>query len=614
MSLSLKVQLGAYSLGIVVLTVAALLAAAYGVLRKAAVNELGHRAQQVAAVAGLSIDGDLHEQIRGNDDAASDAFQQIQKHLIETAAAMEMDVVKDPIYTMRPHGDKMQYVAMTQEKTFIGDPYDAAKFGVAEVMQAVLTEGKARHTDLYQSTKATYISGYGPIRNAAGETVGFVCIDLTADDLRSAVMDKMGSLMWVGLLVAVLACVVSLGLVTYITRPVRATVAHIEQMLENRDLTIRLDEHNDDEMGQLARAFNRYNKTILGLITDLGGSAAKLGHASEQLSAQSNATNAGSAELTQEADALVSLAGNASQSLSNISESAKSGAVSLEEMSQAIHDIQDNLRQMDVAAEVMSTDINDVAGSVEELSHTIQDIGSHINDARHVSAEAADTAQQTDETVNQLGTAAAEIGEVIALISKITEKTNLLALNASIEAARAGEAGRGFAVVANEVKELANQTAAATEDIHRRISAIQSNTTTAIDAIRSINQIIGTINNKTGEIAAAVEQQTQTAIEIEARMVSSAQKAAEVSQGVNESAKLSELVTERTLKVSTAAKSDAAQACAMYNESLKVKEIGEKVHKKAKLSHSSAENLQTEAHELGAIAGKITELIGTFKT
>ncbi|CAM2006769.1 methyl-accepting chemotaxis protein [Acanthopleuribacter pedis] len=611
MAMNLKVQLGIYSLGIVLLTIAALLFAAYGVLRQAAIEELGLRAQHVAAVAALAIDGDLHEQVRSNDDAAGEAFTTIREQLRDIAHAMELP---HPIYTLRQTNEGMQFVIMTQDETFVGSTYNAALYGVADDMATTLEQGKPKHTDLYTSTSNTYISGYGPIRNSAGAVVALVSIDLTADDVQSALMDKMTPLIWVGLVVALLACVISLGLVTYITKPVRATVAHIQNMLQTRDLTCRLPEESNDEMGQLARWFNSYNESILALIVQLNQNIAKLAQAAEQLSRQSDETNAESQELTGDANRLVTLAGTASGTLSDIAKSAKAGVNSLEEMEQAMQQIQGNMRHMDGAAQAMSGDINEVAASVEELSHTIQDIGSNINEARKVSAQAAETARETNATVNQLDTAAREIGEVVALISKITERTNLLALNASIEAARAGEAGRGFAVVANEVKELANQTAGATEDISRRINAIQSNTTTAIDAIRSINQIINIINTKTGDIAAAVEQQTQTAIEIEERMVSSAQKAHEVSQGVNESAQFSELVTEKSSKVSTAAKTDAEQAGAMYKESLVVKEIGEKVHKRAKLSNSSAERLQQEARGLSEIAQSVSELIGTFKT
>jgi methyl-accepting chemotaxis protein len=131
-----------------------------------------------------------------------------------------------------------------------------------------------------------------------------------------------------------------------------------------------------------------------------------------------------------------------------------------------------------------------------------------------VAGEAVATMNATNETITQLGTSSAEIGKVIEVITSIAEQTNLLALNATIEAARAGEAGKGFAVVANEVKELAKQTAEATEEIHRRISAIQTDTEGAVEAMARVSDTISNINSIQGTIAAAVEEQTATTTEI----------------------------------------------------------------------------------------------------
>ena len=167
-----------------------------------------------------------------------------------------------------------------------------------------------------------------------------------------------------------------------------------------------------------------------------------------------------------------------------------------------------------------------VATSAEQMSATVREIAKSASEAAKVATTAVRAAEQTNGAVAKLGESSVEIGKVIKVITSIAQQTNLLALNATIEAARAGEAGKGFAVVANEVKELAKQTAAATEDISRKIEAIQSDTKRSVQAIQEIGGIIGQINDYQNTIATAVEEQAATTAEI-ARSAAEASRASE---------------------------------------------------------------------------------------
>ena len=142
------------------------------------------------------------------------------------------------------------------------------------------------------------------------------------------------------------------------------------------------------------------------------------------------------------------------------------------------------------------------------------------------------TAQAANATIGKLGESSVEIGEVINVITSIAQQTKLLALNATIEAARAGEAGKGFAVVANEVKELARQTAKATEDISRKITAIQSDTNGAVEAIGTISTVINQVNDISGTIATAVEEQSATTNEISRNVADAAKGSGEITQNI----------------------------------------------------------------------------------
>ncbi len=182
------------------------------------------------------------------------------------------------------------------------------------------------------------------------------------------------------------------------------------------------------------------------------------------------------------------------------------------------------------ASEEVSKNVASVASASEQMQASIREISKNANDSARIARNAVSVASATNETMKKLGESSREIGNVIKVITSIAQQTNLLALNATIEAARAGEAGKGFAVVANEVKELAKQTAKATEEISQKIEAIQGVTKGAVTAIEEIGTIINQINDISNSIASAVEEQTATTNEI-GRSVN------EAAQGVNDIAK-----------------------------------------------------------------------------
>jgi methyl-accepting chemotaxis protein len=186
------------------------------------------------------------------------------------------------------------------------------------------------------------------------------------------------------------------------------------------------------------------------------------------------------------------------------------------------------------ASEQVSKSVQTVSAGAEEMTASIREISKSASDAARVAASAVQLAHDTNATVSKLGDSSIEIGKVIKVITSIAQQTNLLALNATIEAARAGEAGKGFAVVANEVKELAKETAKATEDISQKIETIQADTKSAVGAIGQITGVINEINNISGTIASAVEEQTATTSEISRNIAEAARGAAEIVETITE--------------------------------------------------------------------------------
>jgi methyl-accepting chemotaxis protein len=196
------------------------------------------------------------------------------------------------------------------------------------------------------------------------------------------------------------------------------------------------------------------------------------------------------------------------------------------------------------AAENMSKSAQAVSKSVEDLGASIREIAKSAHEAAKVATTGVEVANTTTTTVAKLGESSAEIGKVLKVITSIAQQTNLLALNATIEAARAGEAGKGFAVVANEVKELAKETAKATEDIGQKIDAIRQVTQGAVEAIAQISKIIIQINDYQSTIASAVEQQSATAREIGLGGAEAARGSAEIARNITSVAQASRHAAE----------------------------------------------------------------------
>ena len=184
------------------------------------------------------------------------------------------------------------------------------------------------------------------------------------------------------------------------------------------------------------------------------------------------------------------------------------------------------------ASEQVSQNLTVVATAAEEMLSSIREIAKNANDAANTAQQAVSVAHATDETVRRLGDSSQEIGNVVKVITSIAEQTNLLALNATIEAARAGDAGKGFAVVANEVKELAKATARATEEISKKIEAVQGDTKGAVEAIRQIASLITRIDEVSSTIASAVEEQSATTNEIGRNISEAARGSAEIARNV----------------------------------------------------------------------------------
>ncbi|KQS66967.1 hypothetical protein ASG41_08825 [Modestobacter sp. Leaf380] len=329
------------------------------------------------------------------------------------------------------------------------------------------------------ATAQTSINGgeageaYGIVLDIADEIAASAQARLAGlEQEQAAAQNRAGWLLTVAGVVGVLLAALLAWLVTRsLVRPLESIRA-VAEAVGARDLTRTTGLHRRDEVGRTGAALDAAVTEVRQLVAQLDASADAVAASAQGLSA-SSAQIASSAEQT----------------------SARSGQVS-------------------GAADEVSRSVATVAAGAEQMSASIREIAQNANEAARVAAGAVTEAEATNATISRLGVSSAEIGDVVKVITAIAGQTNLLALNATIEAARAGEAGRGFAVVADEVKQLAQATARATEDIARRVEAIQADTGGAVAAIGRIGEVIGQINDYQLTIASAVEEQTATTNEM----------------------------------------------------------------------------------------------------
>jgi methyl-accepting chemotaxis protein len=341
-------------------------------------------------------------------------------------------------------------------------------------------------------------------------------------------------------LVACFGMVISLFVTRIIARPL-TFMKDVARKLAVGDTDHNITHESNDEVGSLAQSFREvieYNRTIAQACEALGR-----GDLNVNVSPKSD-KDLLAKNFTHAVDSLRDTVRQMAESSSSLASSSEELSATSSQMSSNAEETAAQSGAVSSAAEQIASNVQTVVSGSEEMSASIKEIATNAHEAAKVAGNGVKIASEANQKVVKLSESSQQIGQVIKVITSIAEQTHLLALNATIEAARAGAAGKGFAVVANEVKELAKETAKATEDISAKIEAIQADTKGAIDGITEISKIIAQINDIQNTIASAVEEQTATTNEISRNITDVATGNQEIARNVTGVAQAAKSTTE----------------------------------------------------------------------
>ncbi|GID25106.1 methyl-accepting chemotaxis protein [Paractinoplanes brasiliensis] len=465
---------------------------------------VGAGAVMLAALAAISLSGQnrLAEQ--------SYAVSQLQtcqaalNHLDTRQSELKVDAyrsalgqdvtqdVVDDVQSATEAADAVQSCGLTDDMaaTFTQNRPDFVAFGEFIAAYVASTDKRTRIGEIAERNNVTD-DALGALVDRVTAAVdaehGEMATTVSRTRTLSIVVAGVGLLLLIGL---------AIPLARSILVPVR-TLGAVIDALARGDLTGRSGITSRDELGTMAAGLDGALESIRGSLEMIGRDADALAGASSELSAVAA------------------------------------------QIAQAAGDTDRQTAAAATEADEISRNVQSVAAGSEQMGLAIREISRNTSESAQIAAVAVSEAARATETVRQLGDSSAEIGNVIKLITSIAEQTNLLALNATIEAARAGEAGKGFAVVASEVKDLAQETARATEDIGTRVSAIQQDTGGAVEVISRISEVIGQINEFQTTIASAVEEQTATTGEMSRSIAEVAGGSARIANNISEVASAS---------------------------------------------------------------------------
>lgn len=479
-------------------------------------------------------------------------------------------------------------------------------------------------------------------------------------------------ILWINLVGGILAIIAGALIASFVSGNLRRCMTQIMSyvdVISTGDFTKQVEVMRCNDMNAIGTKLNEMSGRIRAMFSNIAGNADTLYVSSQELAVnaremaeltsrvleQSKTATSASEEIIERMNVITTATDEATGKVTTIASAAEEMSANTYNVASSADQISQNMHAVASASEQMSSNINNVAASIEQISSSVSTVATAIEEmtaslgevskncikASKISANGNARAKTTSEAMEKLSQSAREIGKIIDVISDIADQTNMLALNATIEAAGAGEAGKGFAVVAGEVKELARQTAEATEQIATQIEHMQKDTENAVKAIEEIAGVIDEIALITNTIASSVEEQTATTNEIARSVAGAAQGVNEISRDAQEvknaattvaktAAEADKGVNEIAHASSEAAKAANEVTATIESNAREIKEIGscsidagqgatavteniQEVRKAAEHSAGEADLTLRYAEELRRMSGSLKQIVNQIK-
>lgn len=473
----------------------------------------------------------------------------------------------------------------------------------------------------------------------------------------------------VAIIVALISALISnIFLFKIISRPIEA-IQKLMARAEQGDLTVRGEVTSGDEIGQLTSSCNQLIGKIQQMFLEIHGSAGTISKSldsmyntastmavsNKEMDTKINAINTAVGQITENISGTASTSSETSKhinmnaaaledmynSVQKLAAASQQISASVEQVSIGVEQNSESISNISISAQDMSTSVNSVAMAVKEINRSLNEVSSNCERSIHITDNAGIRASETRDIIGKLNNSSKQIGKIVNVINDIAEQTKMLALNAAIEAAGAGDAGKGFAVVANEVKELAKQTAEATDEISLQIEAMHDSMVGAVKAVETITQVIDEITVITNTIASAVTQQSSSTGEISSSVVLSAEKVnlitkeikevadnarnvasnideaskglQEVARSINELSYAANDASENTTKASEKVALVARDATEISKGAKEISYSMQEISKASNETASGSEETRRSARSLADLAEKMEALIKQFK-